>query len=129
MRNVVVASLMYLSAVSCGGFPAATQVRSDNRDVIAPGEFQSAAIPDWSVYDAIAKLRPHFLKSRSAQSLRDPQPVFAVVYLDNIYYGDLESMKDLKLEKIESIRYLNPYDAGTRFGMYMGGGAIMISTH
>jgi hypothetical protein len=51
------------------------------------------------------------------------------VYINEVYHGDIDSLKSLPLDGITSITYLSPFDAATRFGKEMPGGAIMIRTH
>ena len=129
MRKLILASLVYFSIAACSASTTGMRSTASGHDFITSEEIQSVMVPGWSTWDLISRLRPHFLTSRSAQSLREPDPVFAVVYLDEIYHGELESLKTLKIQKIMSIQYLNPYDATTRFGTNMAGGAIMIRTH
>ena len=69
-----------------------------------------------------------FYHRESAITLTEREPAFAVVYVDDIYHGELETLKSLRLEKILSVQYLPPFDAKTRFGQDMPGGAILIRT-
>ena len=55
-------------------------------------------------WDVISNLRPHFLRSQSAQSLNERDPVYAVVYVDEIVRGDLESLKSLSMSIPEAVR-------------------------
>ena len=89
-------------------------------DVRAPGPY---------AWDLISRLRPHFLKSQSAQYLENRDPIFAVVYVDEVYHGELESLKSLNVEGIKSIQFIPPYDTTARFGQTLQGGAIVIRTH
>ena len=91
-------------------------------------EVQTARLVGWYAWDLIASVRPHFLRSQSAVTLTERDPVFAAVYVDEIYHGELESLKTVKLEIIKSIQFLPPFDAKTRFGKDMPGGAILIYT-
>ena len=73
-------------------------------------------------------MRPHFLRSRGATSFSDPSPVRAVIYLDGVFYGKLETLKSLNVDGIHEIQFINSGDATTRFGIDHLGGAILIST-
>ena len=129
MRKHAIASLMYFSIASCSASATGGHSEANDRDFITSEEIQSARDPGWSTWDLISRLRPNFLRSHSAQSLREADPVYAVVYLDEIPYGDLESLKSLTTNKIKTVQFLSPYDTKARFGSYMAGGAIMIRTH
>ncbi len=84
--------------------------------------------PGWTAWDMIAHLRPEFLRTRGALSPRNPVPVRAEVYVDNMHFGNLESLKTLSAEQIVRVEYLNAGDATTRFGTGHMGGAILIQT-
>lgn len=85
-----------------------------------------------TAYDAISLRRPFFLKSRGMRSLREA-PVgqtveYPVVYLDRMYYGDLESLKNISVHTIFEIRYLDFNAATVQFGTGHSGGIILILT-
>lgn len=52
----------------------------------------------------------------------------AVVYLDGVRYGRVESLRNLNLEEIREIEFIDAGDATTRFGTDHLGGAILIRT-
>jgi hypothetical protein len=85
-----------------------------------------------NAYEAISLRRPFFLKSRGTRSLREA-PVgqtvdYPVVYLDRMYYGDLESLKNISVTTIDVIRYLDFNAATLQFGTGHSGGIILILT-
>jgi len=85
-----------------------------------------------TAYDAISLRRPFFLKSRGTRSLREA-PVgqsveYPVVYLDRMYYGDLESLKNISVTTIDEIRYLDFNAATLQFGTGHSGGIILVIT-
>ena len=55
--------------------------------------------------------------------------MFAVVYLDEMVHGDLESLRSLSVDGIKSIQFVPPYETTARFGQTLQGGAIVIRTH
>jgi hypothetical protein len=85
-----------------------------------------------NAYDAISLRRPFFLKSRGMRSLHEApagQTVqYPVVYMDRMYYGDLESLKDISVNVIFEIRYLDFNAATVQFGTGHSGGIILILT-
>jgi len=129
MRRLAFTGLMFCSIVGCTSATTAAPSPIDRRNTITIEEIEKARTPGWFAYDLISNLRPHFLRSQSAQTLTDRAPVYAVVYVDEIVRGDLESLKSLNIEGIKSIQFIPPYDTTARFGQTLQGGAIMISTH
>jgi len=99
-----------------------------NRNLITYEEIKATKMPGWSAWDLIAQTRPNFLRSRGATSLRDPTPVRAVIYVDGVMYGKLESLHSLNIEEIREIEFISAGDATTRFGTDHLGGAILIRT-
>ena len=69
-----------------------------------------------------------FLRTRGATSLQDLTPVQAVVYLDGVRYGKLESLRTLNIDEIREIEFISAGDATTRYGTDHLGGAILIRT-
>ena len=102
---------------------------SDRRNTISAEEIAKARTPGWFAYELINSLRPNFLKAHNAVSLESRDPIYADVYLNEVYHGDIDSLKSLPIDAITSITYLSPFDAATRFGKEMPGGALMIRTH
>ncbi len=85
-----------------------------------------------NAYDAVSLKRPFFLKSRGPRSLSMSAPgqtsEFPVVYLDNMYYGELESLRLIPVINIREIDYLDFNDANLRFGTGHTGGVILVLT-
>jgi hypothetical protein len=128
MKRLYVAVAVFL-AVACGSAP--TQIVTGapgHRDVLFDAEIQTGKMPGMNVYDLIAHLRPEFLRSRGANSVRNATPPTAVVYLNGMRYGSLEQMKSLSADGVFQIQYLSAADAQTRFGMDHTGGAILITS-
>jgi hypothetical protein len=129
MRRLALAGLFVLSITACSSATQAGPTPVDRRNTITTEEIEKARTSGWFAWDLISNLRPHFLKSQSAQYLTDRDPVFAVVYVDEMQHGDLETLKSLSVEGIRSIQFIPPYDTTARFGQTLQGGAIVIRTH
>ena len=83
-----------------------------------------------NAYDAISLKRPFFLKSRGPRSLREA-PVgqtveFPIVYMNGMYYGELESLRNIHVSQIREIRYFDHNTATLRFGTGHTGGIILV---
>ena len=126
MRKIAFASALILAITACAS--AAGSGAGADRNLITFEEIERARTPGWHAWDLISALRPHFLRSQSAVTLTERDPVFARVYVDEIYHGEIESLKSLVLDKIMSVEFLPPFDAKTRFSEDMPGGAILIRT-
>ena len=130
MRRVAFVSLLCLSALSCSAATSGSgALTGKSRDYITEEEIASRSGIATYAWDVISQLRPHFLSSHGPASLREPDPPRATVYVDELYYGPLESLKSLTAVGIKNIQVLSPYDATTRFGTNHVGGAILIRTH
>lgn len=124
-RNSTMALLLF-SISACSSATTAFPDGGKDRHVLTAAEMSKS--PGWSAWDMIAQLRPEFLRTRGALSPRNPVPVRAEVYVDNMHFGNLESLKTLNAEQIMRIEYLSAGDATTRFGTGHMGGAILIQT-
>lgn len=99
-----------------------------NRNVITFDEITVSRTGGTSAFDLIQRLRPEYLRSRGPSSLSNITPVTAVVYVDEVRYGGLESLRSLSADQIREVHYINASDATTRFGTDHVGGAILITT-
>lgn len=121
-----------LLAVSCAS--SGTTARTDpgalqpsrNRNVIAPVELADSKARD--AYHAVQLLRPEWLRSRGAVSMRDPTPTSVVVYVDGQRYGGPSSLEQFRLGSFKELRYYNGSEATSRWGTGHGGGVIYLTT-
>ena len=129
MRRIVLAVLLLGAGAGCATGPAPGQSFSErNRTVLFADEIDKSGGVGRNAYDLIAQLRPEFLRSRGATSLRNSVPPTATVYLDGVKYGDLQSLKLISAEHVTIVRYLSGSEATTRYGTDHVGGAILITT-
>jgi hypothetical protein len=111
------------------------RVRYD-RDLITREEIQDRAPDSKTALDVVQRLRPHFLRERSAgrmSSALSPdsartgtavrQPVQAYV---NGARGTTASLRNIQAAAVIDILYLNAADATTRFGTGHDNGAIVV---
>jgi hypothetical protein len=129
MKRLTIALALGLVIGGCGSSRAPeTGYGFRNRNVITYDEISISRTGHSSAYDLIQRLRPEYLRSRGPSSLNNITPVTAVVYVDDVRYGELESLRAMSSEHIREIRYINASDATTRFGTDHVGGAILITT-
>jgi hypothetical protein len=103
--------------------PAATDARTS----ITETEIDS--VHALNAYDAVRRLRPQFLSYRGAVSL-DPRqpPALPNVYMDNVLYGDVSTLRNISAATIESITFYNSSEAQYTFGRGNAAGVISIVT-
>jgi hypothetical protein len=90
-------------------------------------EIRAANLDVESVHEAISRLRPNWL-TRGTTSFDPPQTEFAVVFVDGVRYGELESLRNLAADHVAAVRYYGPAEATPRFGLQSGlAGVIEVS--
>jgi hypothetical protein len=89
---------------------------------------QIMEVPDGTAQTVIQRLRPAWLRARGQSSLSNPEPAFARVFVDEMQYGDINSLAGISTTEIESIEYISATDATTRYGTGYVGGIIRVRT-
>ena len=95
-------------------------------DVLTAEELRE--VPVTTVYDAIRRLRPNWLRVRSAPTTGSPVPERPVVYVDGVRAGTVGILRDMRREHAVRIEYLDPSDATNRYGTGHSGGALLVTT-
>jgi hypothetical protein len=120
--------LVCTSLSACAASPSTRPiiVSGAGRDVITAAEIVASRVTD--AYQAVAQLRPEFLRRRAFSSI----PAFAApevsVYVDELPFGTMDSLHGVPLERVRLIRYLSPADADLRWGGSHTAGAILVTT-
>ncbi len=124
---------LFVLTVLAGGCSTSREgtTASFKSDVLTAEEI--ATTPAVNAYDAVSLKRPFFLKSRGPRSVLGAPSAppgqtveFPVVYLDQMYYGDLESLRNIPVTVIREIRYLDTNAATIQFGTGHTGGIILV---
>jgi hypothetical protein len=70
------------------------------------------------------------LRSRGVISPNDPngEATMPKVYVDNVSYGNVESLSNINSSQIKEIRYIKATDATTQWGTGHTGGVILVIT-
>jgi len=79
-----------------------------------------------SVYDAIRRLRPQWLRVRGRTSINAVGPDEPIVYVDGARYGSLNDLGRMDVNQVTRAEFVDPLEATTRFGINHTGGAILI---
>lgn len=116
-----------LAAALCawGGAAAAQQTTGTrDRDRLSGDEIR--ATNKDNLFDAIRALRPQWMNRRGRGTILGQE--FVVVYRDGFAEGPPAVMREMNLQEVTEVVYLNAADATTRYGTGHQNGAILIST-
>lgn len=96
------------------------------RDVLTAAEIVASSVTD--AYQAVTQLRPEFLRRRNHLQRATFAPIAVRVYLDELAFGNVESLRYIPLDRVRLIRYVSPTDADIRWGGSHPAGAILVTT-
>lgn len=124
-RFLVIALLALTTACASASSGASAARTARDRDVLTSEEIMTSAgggVED--VYEALRRLRPHFLQGRGTSSM---QSTGVAVYFENTPAGSVEVLKGLRIEHIREVRFLNSSAATLRFGTGHTDGAVVVT--
>lgn len=131
--RLLVAGIISISLSACVSTHSGTNAEylslktSPTRNVLTAAEIVASKVSD--VYQAVTQLRPDFLRRRSNSVTMAPVRSSALsVYLDEMPFGNVESLRAIPLERVRIIRYLTPFEAELRWGGSHPAGAILVTT-
>lgn len=120
--------LLALAACATAGTGGEERPEESSRNFISSAEVQEAQGSYRNAYEIVESLRPMWTRSRGRVSRQSPDAGLPRVFVDGNRFGDLQSLRGIGVETVESIRYLSPSDATTRYGTGYPGGIIMVNT-
>lgn len=125
------AGLACASGSGGGVVPSGTAAApgNSNRAVITGEELSGTH--ETSLYDAVQRLRPDWLRTRGPSSLAagmagNPGPDAVNVYQDAQKLGSVEVLRSMSLVRATSLRYYTAAEAQLRFGTGNPNGVIQI---
>lgn len=80
-----------------------------------------------NMYDVILALRGNWLRTRTAETVQGRNSTVQV-YLDNQHLTGADELRSIAPTNIETVRFYDPIQASSRWGMDHGAGAIYILT-
>jgi len=132
MRLLPVLALLLLPLLSTAGCASSGDGNRDRptaaRDAITLEMIDDIAASVQDAYSVVDRLRPQWLRSRGSMSIRNPQPVYPVVYVDGQRFGELDSLRTLGVQSLSSLQFISAPQATTRYGTGHAGGAILVVT-
>lgn len=127
MRKPIITAIVFsilLVTAGCAGMAGDGSVSSGGMDMIQREEVLAAN--RGSAYEVIEVLRPQWLRMRSEQSVLGEDGI--LVYVDNVRYGDLDSLRGVNARDIFQVQRFNATAASQRWGPGHSQGVISIST-
>ena len=95
-------------------------------DLITAAELEAAGAS--TLYEAVAKLRPHFLKPRTVTAYGRPATSPLMLYVDGERMESIDDLRHLMPPGVREVRFYEPQLANLRFARYNNaGGAIAVS--
>jgi len=112
-----------VAALACA--QATQPARTTRSRRVLPGDdIQAASVA--TAYQAVARLRPEWLRRRGRISVRNPGAGAVVVYLNGMRQGGAGELHAIAAEAVVEMEYLSGQEATTRFGTGHGGGVILV---
>ena len=128
--GVVIAGFSLIACASSGQSSEPNSLPSlanAGRNVLTAAEIVTSRVTD--AYQAVLQLRPEFLRRRSAPIIPSIGATSAIaVYLDEIPFGGVESLRAIPLDRVRLIRYIPPLEADLKWGGTHPAGAIVVTT-
>jgi hypothetical protein len=126
--STIVRSLLPLCVMTLvvSGVAAQSKPKS-NRNLITEEEIARARPNVGNAYDVVQMLRPRWLRTHEMLQLRDTDPQMAQihVFIDDHDKGDVDFLKTIPLDVVESLQYMSTTEVGARFGPTRGPGIVV----
>lgn len=121
----ILVAMLLAVGVACGGARSSseTSTRSD-RSLITAEEILKHHFTN--AYEAVEALHSNWLQNKSADSFNAPSQIR--VYVDNTYFGAVETLRSINPNNIRSIRHFDGIAATARWGIDHGAGVILVTT-
>lgn len=114
--------LVVLAACASGGGDGSPR---RDRNLITLEELEG--LQQFTLLDAIRRLRPRWLQASRAMNFRGSPQEFPRVVLDRIPQGGLEALRQLPVSDVQEVRFLSAADATVKYGTGYAAGAIEVT--
>lgn len=127
MSTIVRALLPFCAVALLTSAAAAQSKPKSSSTLITEEEIARARSNVGNAYDLVRMLRPRWLRTHEMMQLRDTDPQMAQihVYIDDHDRGDVEFLKTIPLDLIESLNFMSATEVGARFGPSSGPGIVV----
>ena len=97
-----------------------------NSSILTQEEFERTTALD--AYALIQEFRPTWLHTRGAVSIMDPTAGDIDVYLNGVENGGVSRLREIAVQDVRELRFLNAGEAQMRYGLGHAGGVIEVWT-
>ena len=124
VRHILTAAVILAGTSACyrgGSRPAI----SGGHDLITQSELDR--VNNVTLYEAVAKLRPHFLRNRTVTAFGKAPTRQIMLYVNGEKMDSIDDLRRLWPSDVQEVRYFEPQLANTYFARYNNaGGAISV---
>ncbi len=124
MGFLLPALLLAVAGCATGGSAGDPEEASPDRDVLTEADLEG--IGELSVYEAVRRLKPNWFRPRGQSTLMGEEGLR--IYLDGSFYGDADSVRNIMVQNIQEIRFLDSRAATLRFGTGHTVGALLLTS-
>lgn len=120
-------AMVLIAAIAVFSVPGSAAQKGPKRDknLITRAEIDSFD-QNVDLYELIRRLRPNMLRGHTGTRSLTGGSNPVVVYVEGTQY-EVAALRNLTTGNVEEVRYLDPIEAGNRYGLNHLGGAIVIT--
>ena len=123
---VLLALTMTLGGCSSGGTRAAGTTTRRNPNVITQAELAEPSVNTLTLYDAIQRLRPNWLRARGAASINNVNTLPGVMI--NESFSSVDMLRGMRATDVTQMEFMSGADATTLYGTGYVNGLIKVKT-
>jgi len=124
LAALMAAALMFASVGCASGSSSGSSSTKTDQSLITSEQIIKHRFTN--AYEAVEALHSNWLVNKSADSFNAPSQIR--VYVDNTFYGAVESLRSINPNNIRSIRHYDGIAATARWGIDHGAGVIQVTT-
>lgn len=124
MRSLAAVAALSIAIAACAGGTGSGGSSSAQRNVLTAEDLATTGLTN--ALEAIERARPEWLRSRGATSFQHGTAEWVVVYVDQARYGEMSTLRNVRLTEVREIRYLSGPEATHRYGTGHAGGVIHV---
>lgn len=124
MKRLLVACVFMLVAETGCSVPRGVEGLDKGRAILTADEISETSAH--TAYEAVQICRPAFFVARGFKTLAGTRR--PVVYLDGLYFGEVESLNYVLASEVRDIRFMDGKDAAIRYGTNHVSGVIVVTT-
>ena len=117
--------LFGLLVAACSSTGGSKAPQGDRNHIIRA---ELAELTATDAYEAVRQLRPHWLSTRGAATIRGFSSSDVMVHLDEALLGESETLQQISISIVEEMFYLSSSEASTRYGTGYLNGVIIVRT-